>query len=228
MSLVSRQVPSGELASVQEQLRDVSSQPKSSDNSFLVLSARLMCCCCCSSLCFWVQALEKNHNWLVYDQQREAYVQGVLARTKELETQLNEANQALQQQLKEASSDGKYSLKTLKVAWIKYHHSLSLLAPQASLGRRLSVSWRPNGPGSAGSRQNLRIWEGGMRRRAGKQLRPESSFWRRGKETGRLCRRRGGVHQSELLDCRVSWRMRGRGWLNYWCRYVCRFFCTIN
>uniref|UniRef100_A0A9J8A0D3 Centrosomal protein 55 like n=1 Tax=Cyprinus carpio carpio TaxID=630221 RepID=A0A9J8A0D3_CYPCA len=51
------------------------------------------------------KALEKNHNWLVYDQQREAYVQGVLARTKELETQLNEANQALQQQHKEASSD---------------------------------------------------------------------------------------------------------------------------
>ncbi|KAF4106892.1 hypothetical protein G5714_012882 [Onychostoma macrolepis] len=65
--------PSGELAVVQEQLRD---------------------------------ALEKNHNWLVYDQQREAYVQGVLARTKELETQLNETNQALQQQHKEANSDG--------------------------------------------------------------------------------------------------------------------------
>ncbi|XP_051523781.1 centrosomal protein of 55 kDa [Myxocyprinus asiaticus] len=51
-------------------------------------------------------ALDKNRNWLVYDQQREAYVQGVLARTKELETQLNEANQALQQQHKEANSDG--------------------------------------------------------------------------------------------------------------------------
>ncbi|XP_051969135.1 centrosomal protein of 55 kDa-like [Xyrauchen texanus] len=66
------QVPSGELAVVQDQLRD---------------------------------ALEKNHNWLVYDQQREAYVQGVLARIKELETQLNEANQALQL-YKEANSDG--------------------------------------------------------------------------------------------------------------------------
>ncbi|KAI2658765.1 Centrosomal protein of 55 kDa [Labeo rohita] len=52
------------------------------------------------------KALEKNHNWLVYDQQREAYVQGVLARIKELETQINEANQALQQQHKETSSDG--------------------------------------------------------------------------------------------------------------------------
>ncbi|XP_059388952.1 centrosomal protein of 55 kDa-like [Carassius carassius] len=66
------QLPSGELAVLQEQLRD---------------------------------ALEKNHNWLVYDQQREAYVQGVLTRTKELEMQLNEANQALQQQHKEANSD---------------------------------------------------------------------------------------------------------------------------
>ncbi|XP_059386430.1 centrosomal protein of 55 kDa [Carassius carassius] len=71
--LEKQKVPSGELAVLQEQLRD---------------------------------ALEKNHNWLVYDQQREAYVQGVLARTKELETQLNEANQALQQQHKEANSDG--------------------------------------------------------------------------------------------------------------------------
>ncbi|XP_042623117.1 centrosomal protein of 55 kDa isoform X2 [Cyprinus carpio] len=72
-TLEKQKVPSGELAVVQEQLRD---------------------------------ALEKNHNWLVYDQQREAYVQGVLARTKELETQLNEANQALQQQHKEANSNG--------------------------------------------------------------------------------------------------------------------------
>ncbi|XP_026133052.1 centrosomal protein of 55 kDa-like isoform X2 [Carassius auratus] len=71
-TLEKTQLPSAELAVLQEQLRD---------------------------------ALEKNHNWLVYDQQREAYVQGVLTRTKELETQLNEANQALQQQHKEASSD---------------------------------------------------------------------------------------------------------------------------
>ncbi|KAG1954603.1 centrosomal protein of 55 kDa-like [Pimephales promelas] len=72
-TLEKQKVSSGELATVQEQLRD---------------------------------ALEKNHNWLVYDQQREAYVQGVLAKTKEFEMQLNEANKALQQQHKEASSDG--------------------------------------------------------------------------------------------------------------------------
>lgn len=38
-------------------------------------------------------ALEKNQQWLVYDQQREAYVQSVLARTRELEQQLALAKQ---------------------------------------------------------------------------------------------------------------------------------------
>ncbi|XP_057682922.1 centrosomal protein of 55 kDa [Corythoichthys intestinalis] len=38
-------------------------------------------------------ALEKNQQWLVYDQQREAYVQSVLARTHELEQQLSRAKQ---------------------------------------------------------------------------------------------------------------------------------------
>ncbi|KPP74755.1 centrosomal protein of 55 kDa-like [Scleropages formosus] len=50
-------------------------------------------------------ALEKNQQWLVYDQQREAYVKAVLARTFELEQQLNQANQALQQQNKEGNSE---------------------------------------------------------------------------------------------------------------------------
>ncbi|CAL1599491.1 unnamed protein product [Knipowitschia caucasica] len=36
-------------------------------------------------------ALEKNQQWLVYDQQREAYVQSVLAHTRELEQQLAQA-----------------------------------------------------------------------------------------------------------------------------------------
>lgn len=64
--LEKQKVPSGELAAVQEQLRDT---------------------------------LEKNQSWLVYDQQREAYVQGILARTRQLETQLNEEH-------KEANSNG--------------------------------------------------------------------------------------------------------------------------
>ncbi|XP_042363433.1 cone cGMP-specific 3',5'-cyclic phosphodiesterase subunit alpha'-like [Plectropomus leopardus] len=49
-------------------------------------------------------ALEKNQQWLTYDQQREAYVQSVLARTLELEQQLAEAKQ--QQTKQEATSDG--------------------------------------------------------------------------------------------------------------------------
>uniref|UniRef100_A0A8C6M3E9 Centrosomal protein 55 like n=1 Tax=Nothobranchius furzeri TaxID=105023 RepID=A0A8C6M3E9_NOTFU len=39
--------------------------------------------------CF-LQALEKNQQWLAYDQQREAYVQSVVARSLELEQQLNQ------------------------------------------------------------------------------------------------------------------------------------------
>ncbi|XP_062859525.1 centrosomal protein of 55 kDa isoform X1 [Trichomycterus rosablanca] len=68
----STQVPDGEMAAVQEQLRD---------------------------------ALEKNQRWLVYDGQREAYVQGLLARTAELEQQLNQTQQALQQAHKETHSE---------------------------------------------------------------------------------------------------------------------------
>ncbi|XP_053721880.1 centrosomal protein of 55 kDa isoform X2 [Synchiropus splendidus] len=49
-------------------------------------------------------ALEKNRHWLVYDQQREAYVQSVVARSLELEKQL--ANVKLQQEKNETSLDG--------------------------------------------------------------------------------------------------------------------------
>ncbi|XP_023281826.1 centrosomal protein of 55 kDa-like isoform X3 [Seriola lalandi dorsalis] len=49
-------------------------------------------------------ALEKNQQWLVYDQQRETYVQSVLARSMELEQQLAQAKQ--QQTKQEAGSDG--------------------------------------------------------------------------------------------------------------------------
>lgn len=50
------------------------------------------------------QALEKNQQWLTYDQQREAYVQSVVARTLELEQQLAQAKQ--QQTQQEATSNG--------------------------------------------------------------------------------------------------------------------------
>ncbi|XP_029978259.1 centrosomal protein of 55 kDa isoform X1 [Sphaeramia orbicularis] len=48
-------------------------------------------------------ALEKNQQWLVYDQQREAYVQSVVTRSLELEQQLAQAKQ--QQTKQEASPD---------------------------------------------------------------------------------------------------------------------------
>ncbi|KAM6443730.1 centrosomal protein of 55 kDa isoform 3-T3 [Liasis olivaceus] len=47
-------------------------------------------------------ALEKNQQWLIYDQQREAYVQSLLARIFELEQQLETVNQ---QQAKEARAE---------------------------------------------------------------------------------------------------------------------------
>ncbi|KAL7841842.1 hypothetical protein SRHO_G00255330 [Serrasalmus rhombeus] len=56
-------------------------------------------------------ALEKNLQWLAYDQQREAYVKAVLERTCILEQQLNQANEALQQKDKEASSEVKQAME---------------------------------------------------------------------------------------------------------------------
>ncbi|KAM4591940.1 centrosomal protein of 55 kDa-like [Odontesthes bonariensis] len=50
-------------------------------------------------------ALEKNKQWLEYDQQREAYVRAVVARILELEKQLREANQARSQQHNDDHSD---------------------------------------------------------------------------------------------------------------------------
>lgn len=54
----------------------------------------------------FLKALEKNKQWLEYDQQREFYVRAILARMLWLEKQLNDANQALSQQHNEDHSDG--------------------------------------------------------------------------------------------------------------------------
>ncbi|KAM9837935.1 centrosomal protein of 55 kDa [Aulostomus maculatus] len=71
-------------------------------------------------------ALEKNQQWLVYDQQREAYVQSILARTHELEQQLN---QAKQQPTKEDSSpDGPG-----KEAQLKSHYDQLMMGVQKDL-----------------------------------------------------------------------------------------------
>ncbi|XP_066518795.1 centrosomal protein of 55 kDa [Hoplias malabaricus] len=47
--------------------------------------------------------LEKNQQWLVYDQQREVYVQGILARMAELEQQLSQAKQSIQNSQEKSS-----------------------------------------------------------------------------------------------------------------------------
>ncbi|XP_014641036.1 PREDICTED: centrosomal protein of 55 kDa [Ceratotherium simum simum] len=51
-------------------------------------------------------ALEKNQQWLVYDQQREVYVQGLLAKILELEQKLETAAHSLPQQIKKTESEG--------------------------------------------------------------------------------------------------------------------------
>lgn len=51
-------------------------------------------------------ALEKNNQWLEYDQQREAYVRAILDRMLWLEKQQKDANPALSQQHNQEHSDG--------------------------------------------------------------------------------------------------------------------------
>lgn len=50
-----------------------------------------------------MKALEKNQQWLLYDQQREAYVRGLLGRIFELE---QKSEIGSQQQSKEFGSEG--------------------------------------------------------------------------------------------------------------------------
>ncbi|KAM7385557.1 hypothetical protein PAMP_001637 [Pampus punctatissimus] len=59
-------------------------------------------------------ALEKNKQWLEYDQQREAYVKAVLGRMLWLEKQLNEANQARSQQHNKDHSNEKDKLSQMQ------------------------------------------------------------------------------------------------------------------
>ncbi|XP_036294472.1 centrosomal protein of 55 kDa isoform X1 [Pipistrellus kuhlii] len=51
-------------------------------------------------------ALEKNQQWLVYDQQREVYVKGLLAKIYELEQKLETAAHSLPQPSKKTESEG--------------------------------------------------------------------------------------------------------------------------
>lgn len=66
-------------------------------------------------------ALEKNQQWLVYDQQREAYVKGLLAKIFELEQKLEAAAHSLPQQTKKMESEGYLQEETQKF----YSHLLT-------------------------------------------------------------------------------------------------------
>lgn len=81
-------------------LSDFASQP------FLWLMPLCLSQCASYSLVKSPQALEKNKQWLNYDQQREAYVKAILAKMLWLEKHLNEANQARLLQHNEEHSNG--------------------------------------------------------------------------------------------------------------------------
>ncbi|XP_004607417.1 centrosomal protein of 55 kDa [Sorex araneus] len=66
-------------------------------------------------------ALEKNQQWLVYDQQREAYVKGLLAKIFELEQKLEAAAHSLPQPTKKMESEGYLQEETQKY----YSHLLT-------------------------------------------------------------------------------------------------------
>ncbi|XP_062864673.1 centrosomal protein of 55 kDa-like isoform X1 [Trichomycterus rosablanca] len=57
-------------------------------------------------------ALEKNQQWLIYDQQREAYVKTVLVKLHQLQQQLNQAKEALSQEEKNAHCAEKQAEET--------------------------------------------------------------------------------------------------------------------
>ncbi|XP_044154164.1 centrosomal protein of 55 kDa isoform X1 [Bufo gargarizans] len=76
-------------------------------------------------------ALVKNRQWLVYDQQREAYVQGLMARIVDLERQVVNAQQS--QQATESNSDAKEDKQ-------KYYDRLMLAAKKDLEGERQITS----------------------------------------------------------------------------------------
>ncbi|KAM4636354.1 centrosomal protein of 55 kDa [Discoglossus pictus] len=79
-------------------------------------------------------ALEKNQQWLTYDQQREAYVQGIMARIFELEQQLGSANQALSKQAKDSSSEAQQEEMQ------KYYDKLLIAAKKELEGEKKTVA----------------------------------------------------------------------------------------
>ncbi|MED6285968.1 hypothetical protein CHARACLAT_001007 [Characodon lateralis] len=78
-------------------------------------------------------ALEKNGQWLVYDQQREVYVQSVVARTMELEQQLAQAKQQQKCEAEASSETSANSQGTEKECDLKKHYEQLLLGVQKDL-----------------------------------------------------------------------------------------------
>ncbi|XP_070771995.1 centrosomal protein of 55 kDa-like [Enoplosus armatus] len=82
-------------------------------------------------------ALEKNKQWLEYDQQREAYVRAILARMLWLEKQLNEASQARSRQHNEDHSDEKEPVNQMQEHYerllLKAKEELEVLREQVNM-----------------------------------------------------------------------------------------------
>lgn len=66
----------------------------------------LLLCLLLIFVSFHIEALEKNQQWLVYDQQREVYVKGLLAKIYELEQKSETAAHSLPQPTKKTESEG--------------------------------------------------------------------------------------------------------------------------
>nr|XP_033799757.1 centrosomal protein of 55 kDa isoform X2 [Geotrypetes seraphini] len=77
------------------------------------------------SACQTSQALEKNQQWLVYDQQREVFVKGLMARIFEFEQESRNTKQTHQEQLKKANSGGRSEEEKQK-----YYDKLLMIAKQ--------------------------------------------------------------------------------------------------
>ncbi|KAK1792663.1 hypothetical protein P4O66_012593 [Electrophorus voltai] len=76
-------------------------------------------------------ALEKNQQWLAYDQQREAYVRAVVEKTHQLEQQLSQANEALQQKDRKACMEALKNVESLRSA----HAELEVEQEKTEQGR---------------------------------------------------------------------------------------------
>ncbi|CAB1434456.1 unnamed protein product [Pleuronectes platessa] len=81
-------------------------------------------------------ALEKNQQWLMYDQQREAYVQSLLTRTQDLEQQLAQAKQTKQEAGSDASTNPAEKDAQLKSQYEQLQKDLKSQRDQVTRGQQ--------------------------------------------------------------------------------------------